>query len=87
MSVFERFHQGVARQEAGKGGGLERKLNGDYFRLISGMSRGQDKLMGKFKMAAGDVVNIRGQVLECMHIPTEIERELVIFGIDGEQKE
>ena len=47
------------------------------------MFRGQDKLIGKFKMVAGDVISIRGQVLEYMYIPTGIERELVRFGMDG----
>ena len=41
------------------------------------VSRGQDKLIGKFKMAVGDVISIRGQVLEYMYIPTGIERKLV----------
>jgi hypothetical protein len=40
-------------------------------------------LIGKFKMVAGDVISIRGQVLEYMYIPTGIERELVRFGMDG----
>ena len=50
------------------------------------MSRGQNKLIGKFKMAADDVISIRGQVLEYSCIPTGIERELVRFGMDGEWK-
>jgi hypothetical protein len=41
------------------------------------VSRGQNKLIGKFKMAAGDVISIRGQVMEYTYIPTGIERELV----------
>ena len=40
------------------------------------MYRGQDELIS-FKMMAGDVISIRGQVLEYMYIPTGIERELV----------
>ena len=31
------------------------------------MSREQNELIGKFKMAAGDVINIRGQVMEYMY--------------------
>ena len=50
------------------------------------MSRGQDKLIGKLKMAAGDVTSIRGQVLGYTYIPTGIERELVRFGMDGHRK-
>ena len=50
------------------------------------VSRGQDELVGKFKMTAGDVISIRGQVLEHTYIPTGIERNLVRFGMDGDQK-
>ena len=46
------------------------------------MSRGQNKLIGKFKMAAGDVISIRGQVMEYTYIPTGIKRELVSSGVD-----
>ena len=48
------------------------------------VSRGQDELVGKFKMAVGDVISIRGLVLEYTYIPTGIEREMVRFGVDGE---
>ena len=51
------------------------------------MSRGQDELVGKFKMAAGDMISIRGQVLEHRYIPTGIERELIKFGMDRDRKE
>ena len=37
-------------------------------------------------MAVGDIVSIGGQVLEHTYIPTGIERELVRFGMDGDQK-
>jgi hypothetical protein len=37
-------------------------------------------LIGKFKMAVGDVISIRGQVLEHMYVPTRIKRELLRFG-------
>ena len=47
------------------------------------MSRGQNELVGKFKMVAGDMVRIRGQVLEYTYIPTGIKRELVRFGVDN----
>ena len=36
------------------------------------VSRGQDKLIGKFKMVAGDVISIRGQVPEYTYILTGI---------------
>jgi hypothetical protein len=65
VSVYETCHQGVVRQEAGKGEGLEGKLSGDYLRLgARAVSRGQDELVGKFKMAASEVISIRVQVLE-----------------------
>ena len=41
------------------------------------MSRGQNELVCKFKMATGDMVSIRGQVMEYTYIPTGIKRELV----------
>ena len=50
------------------------------------MSRGQDELIGKFKMAAGNVISIRRQVLEYTYIPIGIEKELVRFGMDGNRK-
>ena len=50
------------------------------------MSRGQDELVDKFKMAAGDVFSIRGQVMEYTYIPTGIESELVRYGMHGDWK-
>ena len=50
------------------------------------ISRRQNKLIGNFKVAAGDVINIRWQVMEFMYIPTRIKRELVRFGMDRDQK-
>ena len=46
------------------------------------MSRRQNELVGKFKMAAGDMVSIRGQVMEYTYISTGIKRELVRSGVD-----
>ena len=37
--------------------------------------RRQNELLGKLKMAAGDKVSIRGQVMEYTYIPTGIKRE------------
>ena len=34
------------------------------------MSSRQNELLGKFKMAAGDMVSNRGQVMEYTYIPT-----------------
>ena len=50
------------------------------------MSREQDELVGKFKMVAGDVINIREQIMEHMYVPTGIERELGRFGMDSDWK-
>ena len=41
------------------------------------VSRRQNKMVGKFKMAAGNLVSIRGQVMEYTYIPTGIKREMV----------
>ena len=38
------------------------------------MSRGQNELISKFKMAVGDVICIRGLVMEYIYIPTGIKR-------------
>ena len=46
------------------------------------VSRRQNKLVGKFKMAASDLVSIRGQVMEYTCIPTGIRREMVRSGVD-----
>ena len=46
------------------------------------VSRGDNELVCKFNMAVGDMVSIRGQVLEYMYIPTGIKRELVRSGVD-----
>ena len=50
------------------------------------MSRGQNELIGEFKMVTDDVISIRQQVMKCMYIPTKIKRELVRFGVDCDQK-
>ena len=47
------------------------------------MSRGQNELIGKFKMVAGNEISIMEQVMEYMYIPTGIKRELVRFGVDS----
>ena len=51
---------GVTREE-----GIEGNLKGNYMRLRPGLClRGENELIGKFMMAAGDVISIRGQVTE-----------------------
>ena len=56
------------------GGKFKRRLSEVNSRAVS---RGQNKLVGKFNMAAGDLVSIRGQVMEYTYIPTGIKRDLV----------
>ena len=51
------------------------------------MFKDQNKLIGKFKMVAGDVISIRGLVMEYTYIPTGDKRELVRFGVDCDLKE
>jgi hypothetical protein len=65
------------------GGKFKNKLSEVNTRAVS---RGQNELVGKFKMAAGDVVSIRGQVMEYTYIPTKIKREYVRSGVDCDWK-
>ena len=51
LESYERCHQGVAR------GKFKRRLSEVNARA---MSKGQNELVCKFKMAAGDMVSIRG---------------------------
>ena len=75
--VFERCHQRVARGM--EGGKFKRRLSVVNARA---MSRGQSELVCKFKITAGDMVSIRGEVMEYTYIPTGIKRELVRSGVD-----
>ena len=50
------------------------------------MSKRQNELVGKFNMVAGDMVSIRGQVMEYMYIQTGIKRGLVRYGVDCDWK-
>ena len=45
-------------------------------------SRRQNELVSKFKMAASDLVSVRGKVMEYTYIPTGIKREMVRSGVD-----
>jgi hypothetical protein len=63
------------------GGKFERKLSEINTRAVS---RGQNGLVGKFKMVAGDMVSIRGQVMEYTYISTGIKR--VRSGVDCDWK-
>ena len=50
------------------------------------MSRRLNELVGKFKVAAGGMVSIRGQVMEYTYIPTGIKREMVRSSVDCDWK-
>ena len=69
-------------QEEGKSGGdggkIERKLSEVNIRDVS---RGQNELIGEFKIAMGYVISIRGQVIKYLYILTGIKRQLVRFGV------
>jgi hypothetical protein len=65
------------------GGKFKRKLPEVNTRAVS---RGQNELVHKFKMVAGDMVCIRGQVMNYTYIPTGITRELVRSGVDCDWK-
>ena len=39
-------------------------------------------MVSKFKMAASDLVSVRGKVMENMYILTGIKREMVRSGVD-----
>ena len=66
--------------------GATRGLQGKFKRRLSEVSRGQNELVCKFKMAPGDMVSIRGQVMEYTYIPTGIKREMVRSGMDCDWK-
>ena len=73
------------RQEEGRDGGkIEWKLSEVDTRA---MSRGQNELIGKLKMAVCDVISFRRQVMKDTYIPTRIKRELVRFGMLEEDHE
>ena len=58
---------------------FKRKLSEVNVRAVS---RRQNELVGKFKMAVGDMVSIKGQVMEYTYIPTGIKRQMVRSGVD-----
>jgi hypothetical protein len=58
--------------------GMEGNFNGNYMRLIPE----QNELIGDFKMAAGNIISTKMQVMEYTYIPTGIKRELVRSGMD-----
>ena len=60
ITVSDKCQPGhVQDRKKGRLEGMEGKLNGNYLRLIPELCL-ETKVIGKFKMAAGDVINIRG---------------------------
>ena len=57
MKVLEKCHQSGYETGRGESTEIEWKSSEVNNRTVS---RGQNKLIGEFKMAAGDVINIRG---------------------------
>ena len=57
-------------ERGGDGGKIKWKLSEVNTRAVS---RGQNELMGKFKMAAGEMISIRRQVMEYTYIPTTMK--------------
>ena len=49
---------------------MEGNLKGNYLRYTRAVSRRQNELVGKSKMAADDKVSIRGQVMEYTYFGT-----------------
>ena len=56
-------------------------MNGGKFKMrlskvnARTVSKKQNELVCKFKMVAGDMVSIRGQVMEYTYVPTGMKRE------------
>ena len=72
MRVLKKCHQGGCKTGRGEDGGkVKWKLSEVDTRALS---RGQNELIGKFKMMAGDVISIRRQVMEYTYIATGIKR-------------
>ena len=53
---------------------------------IRAVSRGQNELIDKFKMVAGDMISIRGYIMEYTYIPAGIERKFARFGMNCNRK-
>ena len=81
MNVCEQNKDGITREFfKGATRGYERngwrEIRRKLFQVVNtrALSRGQNELVGKFKIVAGDMVSIRGQVMEYTYIPTGIKR-------------
>jgi hypothetical protein len=63
------------REEGGERGGDGWKIKWKLSEVNNtrAVSRGQNELIGKFKMAVGDMISISGQAMEYTYIPTGIK--------------
>ena len=74
--ISSEFLNGATRELRGMDSGkFKRKLSDVNTRAVP---RRQNELVGKFKMAAGDKVSIRGQVMEYTYIPKGIKKNVKI---------
>ena len=77
MTALSNSYQGNEQEEGRSGGDegkIERKLSEVNTRTVS---RGQNELIGEFKIAAGGVISIRGYSMENTYFPIGIKRDLV----------
>ena len=75
------------RQEGWRCGGDGEEIEWNTSEVnIRIVSKEQNELIGNFKMAAGNVIRVSGQIMEYTYILTEIKRELVRFGMDCDWK-
>jgi hypothetical protein len=58
MTVSDKCHQGGCDTGRGVGGKIEKKSSEVNTRAVS--REQQNKLIGEFKMVAGDLINIKG---------------------------
>ena len=60
MRVLEKCHQGDYEQEGERSGGNGEKIEWESSKVNTRtVFRGKNKLIGKFKMAAGDMISIK----------------------------
>ena len=84
---FKRTTRGLQERKGGRRGGdggkFKRRLSEVNTKTVS---RRQNELIDKLKIAVGDVISIKGQVMEYTYIPTRIKKELMRFDVDCDRK-
>ena len=69
--------RGVKRQEGGRRGGDGRKIKWKSSEVNTrAVSRGQNKIIGKFKMVEDDVISIRGRLWSTYTFQQELKGSL-----------